>query len=373
MLEGMAHYFDSGTPSNDIFQPIENGLVRCRLYSLHRSFAREVFQCLEDMRDGVNTVDAHLEKYGSLIISQAEKWRRRKQRDLADERDYCLLHQLRSVRLPRSRPEIIMLDSGAFTAWNIDEEQDIDQLITAYIKALGLIDGKSETLLANLDVITNLDDTLLVKQAAMDKSDQNFGRLNAVFPTKVIPIIHQGEPPERIEQVARQAEGVGVIGISPNNDVPEKERVAWTKQIMPQVSHLRVHGYATTGNDMLNVPGLWSADSFSAGMHAKSFGQLDLCEPISGDPPANFNFMPKRYVKAQVGREKCEFDMVRGCILAKRKDHLDLASDEKRRFTELSLRRHPHFPLALLQYEMRARAIVNSLEIAHYAATRGQS
>jgi hypothetical protein len=39
----------SGTPTNDVFQIVENRLCKCRLFSMHPNYRREVMRWLDDV------------------------------------------------------------------------------------------------------------------------------------------------------------------------------------------------------------------------------------------------------------------------------------------------------------------------------------
>jgi len=177
-------------------------------------------------------------------------------------------------------PSHIMLDSGAFTAWNAGAPATLDEVKMAYSRFLDEAGGLfKEIWLINLDVITDDKSTAAEKQEAIAQSDKNFAALQSEFGNRVLPVFHQGEGAARLLEVVDQAKGY--LCLSPNNRKPEEERRRWAQLSRMALSDLgcdvQTHGLATTGNDMIREAGLMSGDSAAWNEHG-FYGAVDLVE-----------------------------------------------------------------------------------------------
>ncbi len=78
----MLHYA-SGTPANDEFQVVENQLARQRLLSVHPAYFKSVLRWLDDIRAGIVSFDAQLDRTPSLAGKLARADNRMRQ-ELSD-------------------------------------------------------------------------------------------------------------------------------------------------------------------------------------------------------------------------------------------------------------------------------------------------
>lgn len=171
------------------------------------------------------------------------------------------------------RPTTILLDSGAFTAWNKGHRTTVEEVEYAYDLFLKRADGMFDAVYAiNLDVIPgspNRDPTLEEIKEAVTQSDINLKILQDRYGDMILPVFHQGENEERLNTVCSQAE---YICVSPRNDVNENMRVKWAQDVHGILTDKKTHGLATTGVKMLTVP-WFSVDSATA-IHVAAFGML---------------------------------------------------------------------------------------------------
>jgi len=160
----------------------------------------------------------------------------------------------------------IMLDSGAFTAWNKGKVIELEPLIQVYGEMIEKYEhGLRKVWLINLDKIpgergrTASHEEL---EEAMRESDRNYEILVKHFGDRVLPVFHQNEPKERLRNVCQMAD---YICISPRNDVAEKFRISWAAEVhtllLNEPKRVRTHGLATTGMHMLRNVDWFSADS----------------------------------------------------------------------------------------------------------------
>lgn len=160
----------------------------------------------------------------------------------------------------------IMLDSGAFTAWNKGKVVELEPLVRIYGELIEKYEhGLRKVWLINLDKIPGergrtatpdeIDDAIRV-------SDENFEILHKHFGDRVLPVFHQNESKERLNAVCDMAD---YICVSPRNDVAEKFRIAWAAEVhtllLTNGRKTRTHGLATTGMTMLGNVDWFSADS----------------------------------------------------------------------------------------------------------------
>jgi hypothetical protein len=289
-------YYFSGTPKNDAFQWLENKFTDHRLFSIHGGYLRDVLRWVRDVKDGIDSVDAFLDRYPSQRhrIEAADRIRRQRQAEQADERDFDTIEVLRAAYpMAAIYPRHIMLDSGAFTVWNAGKRVSVEEVIEAYsafIEEAG--DLFSQIWLINLDEIPGErrksgkkpPTTPKQMREAAEVADRHLAILRERFGPVVLPVIHQPEGEERLKQVIEQVAGRGdFICLSPDNHEPEPSRIKWARhmrdlaqEIAPEV---RLHGLATTGNVMANGFGYYSVDSLAWLQHAL-YGSLDLYEII---------------------------------------------------------------------------------------------
>lgn len=172
----------------------------------------------------------------------------------------------------------ILLDSGAFTAWSRGAEVQLEELITAYDNMLNsYLPFNHEFYLINLDKIPGSPgrtaDTAEVEHC-VKVSDYNFEILRKRYGERVLPVFHQNETETRLQEVISMAP---YICVSPRNDVPEKSRVAWSKEVHAKIpKHIKTHGLATTGMKMMTQVEWYSVDS-AAWIFMTTTGSILLC------------------------------------------------------------------------------------------------
>lgn len=245
-------FYHSGTPRNDKYQVFEDSICEHRLFSLHGDYYKAVSKWADAL-----PVDRSVRKY----------------------------------------PRTLLLDSGAFTAWNAGTPTTVEDVTRSYDGIISRVKDKFDELICiNLDVIpgergrAGTRDEIL---AAFEQSDKNFEILVKRFGPCILPVFHQDEEhiaPERLKIVCDQAE---YICLSPRNDLPEKKRHRWSIDIHQQVYAVspgkRTHGLATTGNEMIRQAPWFSVDSAAWVLHGGMAGKIDVYDPLP-DKPRYRNF-----------------------------------------------------------------------------------
>jgi hypothetical protein len=173
-------------------------------------------------------------------------------------------------------PEYLVLDSGAFTAWNKGDVVDIaayaDWAIAARKKA-------RQAVAVNLDVIPGRPGKTASageREAAMVQSLKNADYLRSRG-VEVIEVWHQDEPFSYFDELVQRAAG-RVVGVSPRNDLSPAARVTWLKGVLGHVARTYgparcppTHGFGVTARRFLEAFPFWSADS-STWINGSRFG-----------------------------------------------------------------------------------------------------
>jgi len=169
---------------------------------------------------------------------------------------YCEL--ARSLDLRGSR---LLVDSGAFTAWTKGLEVNRDALAKVFAGIVERYDHLFDELhLINLDRIPGRYGTTATREEiadAMVESMNNYRWLCERFPGRVLPVFHQDEPEDYLQELEALTD---YVCLSPRNDVAERLRVQWAQQMH---GRKRYHGLATTGNRIMETVEWYSVDSAS--------------------------------------------------------------------------------------------------------------
>lgn len=157
----------------------------------------------------------------------------------------------------------ILLDSGAFTAWNQGHEVTLDDLAPVYWKYMEKYWGKvKEVYMINLDKIPGspgrTPDAAEI-QHCIEVSDENYYQLQKLFGHRVLPVFHQGESEERLQHVCEMGD---YVCVSPRNDLGEVHRVKWSREVHSKIPrNIKTHGLAATGTSMMTTVPWYSVDS----------------------------------------------------------------------------------------------------------------
>ncbi|ARB06140.1 queuine tRNA-ribosyltransferase [Dinoroseobacter phage vB_DshS-R5C] len=329
------HLYMSGTPRNDPYQTIENRLCTHRLFSMHAEYERPVLRWVDDLRNGILDAEDYLRAYPHHRdnIIKRDAARREMQKQYGHSEDYDMSEVLEHVCKTlkgRPYPKAILLDSGAFTAWNKGETTTVDDVkrkYTSFIEKAG--DMFDEIWGVNLDVIPGekgRDPTEDELKRAVEVSDINFEILVKEFGDIILPVYHQGESLDRLDGCVAQVDGKSnYICVSPRNDLPEGKRVDWSRdvhfEIKRRYSHIMTHGLATTGNRMVRTVPWYSGDSAAWVQHG-GFGMIDIFH----DEDHSFGRKAQpHYMNYFVSLDKVEFDLD-GSFVSKTGERLNARS-----------------------------------------------
>lgn len=177
----------------------------------------------------------------------------------------------------RERKANIMLDSGAFTAWNIGKPVKLSELIEYDRDLIARYPHHTFTFIA-LDVIPGERGRMATEVEigkAVEKSYDNFLTMRQALPgVKILPVYHSGESKKLRDAYLDLTD---YICLSPNQNLSEKQRVIWARESF--VNGYSFHGLATTGNKILSLVDWYSVDS-SGWLMVAAVGSILL--PING-------------------------------------------------------------------------------------------
>jgi hypothetical protein len=391
------HLYMSGTPRDDHYQVIENQICTHRLFSMHGDYQGKVLKWLDMIKSGVRTFDDYCEGKRGFFrwMEHQDKVMRRTLSEQGETEHWVpyadALNMVSAKRGPRY-PRHIMLDSGAFTAWNAKKVVSLEEVKQAYAaflnKAEKLFD---EVWLINLDVIpgeVGRSASAEEKRAAAAESDGNLEALRKEFGECILPVFHQDEDKGRLLQVVEQA--TGYLCLSPRNDLQETKRWMWAMYVRGALQSLncnvRTHGLATTGNEMIRNAELYSGDSAAWTKHS-ALGLVDLIRKgtmierrlppdcgddstevqdlqIDGIPTDGTSIHEHRvleYSGYHIARERNDYDRKsKQELIDNPRHYLALSLEEQRWVRE---RVSETVPFLLAQYDVRARELVNIAEL----------
>lgn len=160
----------------------------------------------------------------------------------------------------------LMLDSGAFSAWNSGAVIDLDEYISYCLANQEYLDT-----IVNLDVIPRAS-TVDEVEASAKQSYSNLKRMEE-HGLSPIPVFHQGERWYWLERLID--EGYTYIGISPDNDRNTRQKRDWLDEVFEIVpSSIKTHAFGMTQVDLLHRFPFYSCDSMTWFISAANGGVM---------------------------------------------------------------------------------------------------
>lgn len=166
----------------------------------------------------------------------------------------------------------LFLDSGAFSAWSLGKEVNLDDYIAYCLEHMDKVEA-----IANLDVIPGRPFQKITPADIENSAKQgweNYERMLAagIPKDKLIHIFHQGED---FKWLKRMVDEIPYIGLSPANDKTTAQKEAWLDECMQYVldangyPRVKFHGFAVTSlRLMLRYP-WYSVDSTTWNVYAR--------------------------------------------------------------------------------------------------------
>lgn len=220
----------------------------------------------------------------------------------------------------------ILLDSGAFTAWNQAQKKkqegntnwekyliDIDEY-AAFMEEHKDIIWRA----VNLDVIPGEQGKEPTKEQYIESAEQ--GWKNYLYLKEkgfnTIHVFHQGEPLKYLTQMIDG--GCDYIGISPNNDYSDKKKMLWLDRAFRHIKNssnpaIKTHGFGVTSNALIDRYPWFSCDSAAyclsaaLGTVATPYGKVNTSDRDTTDAkhieqkPAMVQKHIDDYLKKEIG------------------------------------------------------------------------
>lgn len=204
-----------------------------------------------------------------------------------------------SNRSPDLKIEKLIMDSGAFSAWNKNVTIDFHAYIDYCLKYIDKINY-----IVNLDVIPASPGQKIISQEEIERS-ASLGYKNArkmvaagIPREKLIHVFHQNE---NFKWLKRMVNDFPYIGLSPANDRNTDEKRQWLDQCMPYVTDqdgfpiVKFHGFAVTAHALMVRYPWFSVDSASWCQEA---GRGLIYVPLRKDGKYRYDVMP---LKVRIG------------------------------------------------------------------------
>ena len=214
----------------------------------------------------------------------------------------------------RDRYRMIIMDSGAFSAWNAGSKIILDDYISYLKDYIDEIDY-----VVNLDVIPGVPGLKRIpieeveRSAAKGYDNYNYMLSKGIPEDKIIHVFHQNEDFKWLQRMLDDK--MTYIGISPANDRTTKEKIMWLDRCMEYVCDdkgyptVKFHGFAVTSlRLMLRYP-WYSVDSSTWAMRA---GRGEVMIPVKKDGKWDFSQPPLDFRFSNVVLKKTHYTLVTG-------------------------------------------------------------
>jgi hypothetical protein len=189
--------------------------------------------------------------------------------------DKKVINQVEHLATYRDEKFMILIDSGAFSAWNRGLQIDIDHYVE-FIDKVKKIDTIHDIYFINLDVIPHIKGTTPTKEQivrACEKGIENYHYIKSKGHS-TIHTFHQFEDFKYLELIKKECNDLNYIGISPANDQSVESRNEWLGEVFYNIRNdVRTHVLGLTAKDSLERFPCYSADS-SSWINVGRFGEL---------------------------------------------------------------------------------------------------
>ena len=196
-----------------------------------------------------------------------------------------------------------MLDSGAYSAWNMGASIDVVDYAKYIIDNIDHIDT-----VVNLDVIPGSSKgapTPADIEAAAAASWDNYMALKE-FSINAMPVFHLGERYEWLEKMLDS--GTDYIGLGGLARVNTRQRILWLDDVFERITDaegraiIKVHGFGITGAEVLFRYPWYTADS-TTWIMAAGFGTI-VCPSVNADGSWRFDHRIPRVVVSDESDKK---------------------------------------------------------------------
>lgn len=204
--------------------------------------------------------------------------------------DKKVYQQVEHLSKYRDEKFLILIDSGAFSAWNRGLKIDINHYVE-FIEKIKKIATIHDIYFINLDVIPHVKGTKPTKEqivAACEKGIENYHYIKSKGHS-TIHTFHQFEDLKYLDLIATECNDFNYIGISPANDQSIESRNQWLSSVYNKIKNsTRTHVLGLTAKDSLEKFPCYSADS-SSWINVGRFGELFDYHELEKMPKKNLS------------------------------------------------------------------------------------
>ncbi len=199
----------------------------------------------------------------------------------------------------------LILDSGAFSAWNLGVEVDLDDY-ARYVKE----NSESIDAVINLDVIPATPGNMPTREDVEDAAARSWDNLiyleeeHGIF---AVPVFHQGEDSKWLQRMIDH--GCPYIGISPANDRSTVAKMFWLDRVFAAICNadgipcVRTHSFGATSVKIAIAYPWYSVDSTTWLATGSRFGMVMIPKPGKNGLPWSFD---DRITRVFVSKESVE-------------------------------------------------------------------
>lgn len=156
----------------------------------------------------------------------------------------------------------VILDSGAFSAWNSGRSIDRQRYLE-FILQMRALYPKAKVYPVNLDVIPGKQGEKITKSQVEESAHQGWENYE-YFKKHGIESIHVFHEGEDFKWLHKMIGTVDYIGVSPCNDSSLPKKVEWCKHVFHEVPEgQKTHGFAVTSQRLMKTFPWYSVDSAS--------------------------------------------------------------------------------------------------------------
>ena len=159
-------------------------------------------------------------------------------------------------------PSVMIIDSGAFTAWSVGKQVQLHDLVAYYEGLIRQYGARHQFLFISLDAIPGERGRIATSDeinTAVQTSYSNYLTLHQHFPGyTVLPVFHSGEDFRLRDAYLNLTD---YLCLSMDQGMSEHQRLEWAKRAA--VPGFKYHGLAATGNNMVTQIPWTSVDSSS--------------------------------------------------------------------------------------------------------------
>lgn len=204
--------------------------------------------------------------------------------------DKKVFNQVEHLATYKEQKFMILIDSGAFSAWNRGLVIDINHYVD-FIDKIKKIETIHDIYFINLDVIPHVKGTKPTKQQiekACLKGIENYHYIKSKGHS-TIHTFHQFENFKFLDLIIKECNDLNYIGISPANDQSIESRNEWLSDVFFRIkTSVRTHVLGLTAKDSLEKYPAYSADS-SSWINVGRFGELFDYHELEKIPKKNMD------------------------------------------------------------------------------------